>query len=432
MNENSTDKSSNAETVEKKKWLILRNSNFFLLWLGQICNQAGAKMYQLAVAWWILSQMGENGGKALGFFMVLGALPSILLVKFAGRFIDRSSSKKIIVNSDFICSSLMLGVFFALKYSVIGIKGIFVVGILTALVETFFNPTISKALPEIVDENDMEQAVAFQSSTQYLASFTGAVAGAALIEMLGIQYVTLLNCMTYGTASFLESFIEFRPLIKPSADTSPESAENKTSSSSERERMATGFNFFKFFPLLGKILVGFGMTNFFVTPILVIMPLYTKMALNAPASTLGALEACLWVGLIIGTFTAGFINFIKNILKLGAASIFIFGFCMFLSGIFVNSFFYGTMMLIAGISMGNNNVKFIALFQRVVPADIKGKFFAMMQALISFSFPIAYLVFGFLGDYVGPAKVCQIQGVGTMLLSIYFLVLSKHEHELKA
>ncbi|MBF0548275.1 MAG: MFS transporter [Candidatus Riflebacteria bacterium] len=534
---------------EKSGLLISRNRDFLFLWIGQVLSQAGTKMYQLAVAWWILSMTGENGGKALGFFMVMGAIPSILLFKYVGHIVDKNSSKKILVLSDLLAFLLMAVVVVGLKGSVVGLKLMFLLNFFVAVIEAFYNPTLGKCLPELVDSSDMESAVAFQSSTQYLASFGGAVAGAALIEKLGLEGITILNGLSYAVAAYCNWIINFKPVIalgetsdlgpiseqdqnktlptgsdsvlspdlafEPSGSSSSESSatfkskssagsilesaptfssessqgfvsefapdssprpsatstsgslegsnsqpstgsntepssgspigssssstsESSTGSPSisspmpelDKEKMASGFNFFKNYPLLGQILIGFGMVNFFVTPILVILPMFTKLSLNSSATTMGILEASLWVGLLAGTFSAGLFDFIKNIIKLGALSVFVFGLAMLLSGIFVNAFFYGAMLFIAGYSIGVNNVKFVTLFQIVVDPEIKGKFFALMQALISFSFPIAFMVFGYLGDCIGPVSTCRVQGIGTMFLSIYFFVLSHRESEL--
>ena len=63
----------------------------------------------------------------------------------------------------------------------------------------------------------------------------------------------------------------------------------------------------------------------------------------------------------------------------------------------------------------------------MVAPEIKGRFFALMQALIGFTFPIAYFAFGALTDYIPPPKVCLLQGAGVVVLSLYFLRLAKEE-----
>ena len=81
--------------------LVLRNRDFALLWLGQVLSQAGSRMYQIAILWWLLGRAGpEGGGLAVGTFLVLSALPSILLVGPIGRLVDRFPSRRILVVAD--------------------------------------------------------------------------------------------------------------------------------------------------------------------------------------------------------------------------------------------------------------------------------------------------------------------------------------------
>jgi hypothetical protein len=180
------------------------------------------------------------------------------------------------------------------------------------------------------------------------------------------------------------------------------------------------------YPFLKRVLLGFGLINFFSVPTLVVLPVYTRRTLGAQASTLGTLEACLWVGLLSGTFLARFFSSNSRV-KLGATCLTVFGLFLAVPGIVVDVKVYCVSLFVAGAALGVNNVKFMSLFQEVVAPEIKGRFFALMQALIGFTFPIAYFLFGILTDYFTPPKVCLVQGVGVVLLALYFFRLAWEE-----
>jgi MFS family permease len=399
------------------KPVILRNNDFLLLWMGQCLSQAGTRMYQIAIVWWILGMIKGEGGAALGLFLVVGALPSILLVKYIGTMVDRHKSKSILVLVD-IFSFVVVGIVgWAIQKSLLTLPMVYFAGLLVALGEGFYNPTLNKAVPELVPEKDVEEAVAFQTSTQYLASFGGAVAGALLIGKLGIPMVVFLNALSYLLSAGVNYFIAFRYAAPPVP-------------AEEVEAQGSGWALLRDLPVLKKILLGFGLVNFFATPTLVILPIYTKATLGADASVLGALEAALWIGLLAGTFSSGWFAFVKSTIKLGAFCLFALGFCLFAPGLFINILFYIAMLFVAGFFLGINNVKFVSLFQCVVEPSIKGRFFALMNALISFTFPIAYLLFGILADMLTAPRVCVIQGFGVMAIALYFGGLARHESEL--
>lgn len=397
--------------------VILRNGDFLFLWLGQCLSQAGTRMYQIAILWWLVSTISQRQGMAIGFFLVMGALPSILLVKYIGLAIDRSRSKTILVSFDLVAFVVIVIVGILLQRSLLSLPAVYLAGLLVALSEAFYNPTLNKAIPEVVEREDIEGAVAFQASTQYLASFGGAVMGAVLIGKLGIPMVIYLNALSYLVSAAVNSVIRFRHAAPPAA---------------AEEQQVSGWKILEGFVILRKILLGFGLINFFATPILVILPIYTKMALHSNASILGALEASLWIGLLIGNFSSGALGFVKGTIRLGAICLFVLGLGLFLPGLWVNTYFYMASLAVAGIALGINNVKFISLFQNVVSPDMKGRFFALMNALISFAYPVAFLFFGLLADSLTPPQVCMFQGGGVMVIALYFGTLSRFESELYA
>jgi hypothetical protein len=60
-----------------------------------------------------------------------------------------------------------------------------------------------------------------------------------------------------------------------------------------------------------------------------------------------------------------------------------------------------------------------------VQPELKGRFFALMQALLSFTFPAAFFLFGLLAEVMTPPRVCLIQALGVLAISGYFLRLSQ-------
>ncbi|MEK7745451.1 MAG: hypothetical protein AAB576_02185, partial [Elusimicrobiota bacterium] len=45
--------------------LLLRDRDMLLVWSGQSLSQAGTRLYQIALAWWIVSRGGGGQGAAV-------------------------------------------------------------------------------------------------------------------------------------------------------------------------------------------------------------------------------------------------------------------------------------------------------------------------------------------------------------------------------
>ncbi|PKL51168.1 MAG: hypothetical protein CVV42_00995 [Candidatus Riflebacteria bacterium HGW-Riflebacteria-2] len=414
--------------MHNKRPFLFAHRQFFRLWLGQVTSQAGTRVYQIAIVWWILSVGAEHSGFALGTFMVAGALPSLLFFRLIGRVVDRMPAKFMLVTCDLTSAALMGYVAWCLSNGTLTLATTYLFGFLVAVAEGFFNPAITKCLPSLVSAEDLEQAVAYQASSQYLASFGGSVLGAVLIAWLGIPLLVLLNAISYVFSALIEMTLVF-----PESAQAPEKAETAAAAAEPNEAPAVDEkDLWLRFPLLKQLLVGFGLVNFFATPTLVIVPLYVQKSLQGSATLMGLLEAALWVGILLGTFSAAMIRSQGRTIRLGALSMLIYGGSMILPGLLIDKWGFGLALIFAGASLGITNVKFVTLFQKVVPDQEKGRFFAAMQALISFSFPVAYLVFGYLGDLMTPDRLCLVQSAGIIVVAFWFYHMSAGEATLAA
>ncbi|MBI5629954.1 MAG: MFS transporter [Elusimicrobia bacterium] len=400
--------------------LILRNRAVALIWTGQLLSQAGTRLYQLALAWWLVSRGGLDAGKTIGLFLAAGALPPLLFVKPIGAWVDRRDSVRTLMASDVFSFMVVCFVALAMQFDKTNLLFLCVMGFLLALSQAFFDPALNKAVAAAAAKEDLEEAVALQSSTQSLASFGGAMAGALLIDRLGITALTWLNAASFLVSALCNGALyKNRGMQKASAGSI--AGQRGPGAGREGWAMLEGHN------LIKKSLLGFGLANFFMTPILVILPLYVGRSLGSGAGVLAGLEAGLWLGILCGTAASKWCHFSENIPKLGSACLLLMGLCLFVPGLIMDRFLHAALLFIAGGALGINNVKFVAMFQRQVPEEFKGRFFALMQAVLSFTFPAAYFAFGFLADWLSPPAACLIQGAGVMLLSLYFLILARKE-----
>src|SRR5262245_13381172 len=128
---------------------VFANTDLLLLWIGQVVSQAGTRMYQMAMLWWLLAKHSGGSGMQLGVFMVLGALPTIVLVKPIGRLIERSSSKMLLVMCDVLSTVVVLGIWWLLYVDRMSVEAAYLAGFLVPLIHAVFNPTLNKSVAEI-------------------------------------------------------------------------------------------------------------------------------------------------------------------------------------------------------------------------------------------------------------------------------------------
>lgn len=343
----------------------------------------------------------------MGLFMVACALPSILFVKQIGKSIESHSSRMILIRSDVLASLLLFSVALLLKFSFFSPYAVFAVGFCAAILQAFIDPTLNKSIPEVVADTDAETAVALITTTQSIANFSGAVLGALLIQSMGVSGTIGFAAFGYLISSSCTSFAQF-----------------KTLKSTETPSQESGWEVLQSMPFVKKLLLGFALTNFFGSPVLVILPIYTRKVLMGDAHLLGFLEASVWMGLIAGAFLSKLVHPKISQTSLIAICVAFFGIGLSIPGLIAHPIVYSASLLTIGIALGVNNVKVMAYFQSIVPNELKGRFFSLLQAAISFTFPISYFLFGALTDYISITHVCLIQGFGVLGLSAFFFSLS--------
>ncbi len=142
----------------------------------------------------------------------------------------------------------------------------------------------------------------------------------------------------------------------------------------------------------------------------VVIPLYTRSVLQGGGGTVALLEASLGLGALIGAFTGTRVPGRPTVA--GACCLGVMALALALPGLVTQRPVVAGCLAVAGWCAGAVSVRFVALFQRLVPTADKPGFFAVMQAVLGASLPVASLVFGFAGDFLSPRTLCLVQGMG--------------------
>ncbi|KNB50903.1 hypothetical protein AC230_20755 [Streptomyces caatingaensis] len=380
--------------------MLIRNHDFARVWGAQLLSQSATRMYQMAVMWWLLGEVTADGrGLASGLLLACAALPPVLCAPWIARAIARHPSRGVLRSSVSAAAVLAAAIAAYAAPADLPLLAVYPVMLGLAACQALFDPCLSKAVPELVDDADIEDATAFEQSTFSMVGMAGALLGAALVEQVGLAGVAAAGALAYLGAALLVTRARFTPL--PAADD-----EGTQGGLARTWRMLAGL------PFIRLALICFAAANFFINATFLVLPLYTKNVLDAPALTLGVLEGSLWLGMLLGIFTGGRLPGHPG--HIGAACIALFGASLILPGLVADRELFVACLIVAGWAVGATNVVFVALFQRSVPAAARPAFFAAMLALLGASFPLAALAFGLIGDVVSPQVLCLTQAVGLL------------------
>ncbi|WP_431045725.1 MFS transporter [Streptomyces sp. P1-3] len=399
--------------------LVLRNRAFGAVWLGQVLTQAAVRMFQVGVSWWLVAYaVGAGRGLASGLFMAVSTLPAVALAPVVARVVARCAHRSVLRAAAATAGAAVAVLALWGHGGTAPVVAAYAATLVLASCQAFFDPCLTTSVPELVHDEDIEAATGFELSTQSLASLGGALLGALVVDAAGVPGLAAGCAAAYLAAALLVTTVRFRTAAEPASHGGAEGADGPAATDGKprglRETLAG-------LPAIRRILVCFTAANLFTTAVFVVIPLYTTSELGDGGSTVALLEAALGTGTLLGSVTGARVP--GRPTRLGACLLGVMAAAFALAGLLAGRLVLASCLVVAGWCVGVIGVRFVALFQRLVPPADKPGFFAVMQAVLGASFPVASLLFGLLGDHLPARTLCLVQAAGLVPAAIALALL---------
>src|SRR5262249_13836444 len=82
----------------KSLFRALGRRSFALLWAGQSISLLGDRVFQVALAWWVLEKTGS--AVAMGTVLVMSSIPMLVFLLVGGVIVDRFPRVRLMLASD--------------------------------------------------------------------------------------------------------------------------------------------------------------------------------------------------------------------------------------------------------------------------------------------------------------------------------------------
>lgn len=370
------------------------NKNILLLWQGQLVSQLGMQAYTIAMMFWLMEN--TNSSILMSLVLTLSILPNVLFSPIAGVIADRLSRKKIIIVTDLI-RGFAVFILSLMIFSKYGSQSLIVVlftavSVINGISRAFFQPAIDAFIPDLVSTKNLPKTVAFfQSSTQF-ATIIGQALGGLLYRVFGAPLLLLLDSISYFLSAFSESFIK-HDFIKRKSENSV-----KDKYKQHKEDLVEGLNFVKGCKGMLQTMIFASSINFFIAPIMLLLPFYVSEQLTAEAQWYGFLLAAMAFGSILGYWFSATLNVNgsrRTIVMF--TSIFLLAFSLMMLSQSVSPVFLLIGILVTGLSLGTFNLQATILFQKNSPTEIRGRVMSLLMTISSGLLPIGLLIGGGLG-----------------------------------
>lgn len=384
----------------------LANPNYRLYAAGGVVSNVGTWMQRVAQDWLVLV-LSANSAVALGVTTGLQFLPFLLLTPFAGLVADRVPKHRLLqlTNLGMALPALILGVL-----AVTGtaqVWHVYVLALLLGVSSAFDSPARQSFVSELVDRDDLTNAVGLNSASFNAARLVGPGLAGVLISLFGGGAVATGWVILLNAASYAAPIMSLRRLDTALLDTPEPSASRGLTALRE------GLGYVRRRPDLLMILaivfsVGTFGLNFQMTSALMATEIFDR-----GATEYGLLGSFLAVGSLAGALLAARREVFS--LRLVVAAAIAFGLVEVVAGLAPSYVTFALLCPVLGLASLTLITSANGYMQMNSGAGIRGRVMALYLMVFMGGTPIGAPVIGWVGEMFGARWTLILGGVLTVL-----------------
>lgn len=392
----------------------LKNRNFRVYAIGQLISVSGTWMQSIALSW-LVYQLTDSP-LALGIVSFASLVPVLLFSFFAGGIADRMDRKKIIQVTQ------VFGLIQASVLAVLTLAGMLTVPLVVALAvflglaTAFQLPARQAFVADLVEEDEMVNAVGLNSAIFNISRMVGPVLAGLFMGWLGAAACFTFNALTYVAALITLSMVTPRKTASKRRD-----GDGKPVESTWQVLRRTG---------VADLLLLTSVMSIFGFQFAVLMPVITKTVLAGDATELGYLNAALGVGALVGSLTLAARGKGKSMWQLMGYATLLFSAAIVLLAFSTSLVLSLVAAAFAGLCMSTLFVGGNTQVQLSVPDAVRGRVLGVYTFTLIGLAPFGSLIAGWAAESLGVkmALLCTA-AICAVVSMVYLWVRRKHQQE---
>jgi len=407
---------------------ILKNKNFFLLWLSQIISQFGDRLNQMALIALIYSRAPGSTwemAKLLSFTII----PVFIIGPVAGVYVDRWSRQRTM----FVCDLARACLVFIIAFYLLNLKPIFPIYIAIFFVFSvgrFFVPAKMSIIPSLVKKSDLLLANSLVHTTGMIAAMFGLGIGGLLVSphILGVKGGFYLDAGSFLVSAimlyFISENIRLRVTKRAIAGVSKDIVEviKKSILSEIKEAF-----YFLIKNRQTRYVVAVLFTLWLALgAVYVVTIVFVQEVLGSITSQLGLLAICLGGSLFVGSLIYGRLGHKLSHLKIIFISFSLSGLALFLFAILTYTFkefwIAAISCFMLGLTLSPIMIASNTLVHKLSDNKMMGRVFSSLEVVMHIGFLLAMFISASLAEFLGRFWILVGAGLGIILFSIFGLI----------
>jgi MFS family permease len=389
----------------------LRSYNYRLFFFGQMVSLTGTWMQTIAQAWLVLDL--THSPLALGTVTMLQFLPVSLLVLFGGVLADKMPKRRLLVLTQTAAMLQAFALAFLTWSDLITLWQLYVLAAMLGLTNALDTPTRQAFVVEMVEPDDVVNAVALNSSLFNTARLVGPALGGIVIAVAGIATAFFINGTSF-VAVIIGLLLMKSHLFRPS----PRGGEGRVLG-----QLAEGIRYSLRTPSILFIMILMAAIGTFGYNFTVVLPLLARNVLHVGSIGFGAMTSATGVGSLAAALalaTTGKAS--RRTLVIGAVA-----YAILLAAVAGSQWFGLTLVLLA--LLGVAGIAFTTTanssLQLTAPGHLRGRVLSLYMLLFLGSTPIGGELTGVMAEHIGiqltlgiEAAVCAVGIVAALVYLI--------------
>src|SRR5882672_8018981 len=395
-----------AESRLKSSLRALRNRNYRLFFMGQLTSLVGTWMQTVAQSWLVYRLTGS--ATLLGIVGFAAQFPILILAPIAGAVADTYPRRRSMLAIQMAAMLLAFPLAALTLLNRIQVWHIVVLAVLLGVVNAFDIPVRQSFIAEMVEREDLINAIALNSSMTNGARVIGPAIAGILVSVIGEGWCFLINGLSYLAVIVGLLFIT-------SGNQAPQEHY-----ASHLEAIIEGFRFVLHTQPVRTLLLLLGVVSLMGMPYSVLMPIFADHILNGGAKGLGVLMGFSGIGALLGAVTlAGR----RGIRGLGTWVMFAcagFGTSLILFSLSRTFWLSAFLLVPVGFCMMVQMASSNTLIQSMVPDRLRGRVMAVYSMMFVGMAPFGALFAGVLANHLGAPITVAVGGVVCILGALVF------------
>lgn len=383
---------------------------FFAIWTGQQLSLIGSAVAQFALVWWLTVTTGS--ATVLATASLVALLPAVALGPFAGALVDRWSRRRLLIAADGLMALAAAALALLFWTGAMRPWHVYIVLFIRAIGEAFHWPTMAASTTLLVPERHLARVAGANQSVRGALRIVSPPLGALLLGLFPLHAIMALDVAT--------ALMAILPLLAIAIPQPARRSVRPDLSTTLWKEIGEGFRFLKGWPGLWALLAMAMGVNFLLNPAFSLLPLLVAKHFRGEALELGWMESAEGLGVVAGglilSMWGGFRRKIQTCLT-GLAGmgvgILALGFCPEEA----LPLALGAMFLTGAMDPITNG-PVIALLQSVVPPEMQGRVFTVIQSVTAAISPLGLAVAGPLAQALGLRAWFVAGGAACLLMAL--------------